>query len=389
MALVPLSYNARSLFVRRSSTLLTIASIAATVAVVAGVLALDRGFTQLFEAHGREDVAVVLRPGAPAEGQSAFDRERADVLIKESPEFVQDGEAGPLASAETYRAVRLRKLDGGETNVPIRGVMQRSLDIRADELALVEGRAFAPGADEVIVGRPLTSRIQGCAVGDVIVLNTTSFRVVGVFEHDGPFSSEIWGDIDRIGAALDLRNYSRVIGVLKEGKTAADLHRRLETSQRVPADAKSEREYLAGQTAALSITLTFLGWFLGLVMGTAAIFTGTNTMLAALAARSHEIGVLLSLGFRPVAVFASFLAEAVLLGFLGGLVGCAIVIPLHGVETGTTNWATFTEVAFAFRLTPDVLATAVVFAIGLGLVGGAWPAWRAARLDPSEAMRRG
>jgi ABC-type antimicrobial peptide transport system permease subunit len=386
---VPLSYNVRGLFVRRTSTILTVIGIGATVAVLAGVLALQQGFATLFAESGREDIAVFLRPGATSEGESAFQRSRADILVKSTDEIAQDESGRPLASAETYLAVRLRKLDGGETNVPIRGVEQMSFDLRGEDVRIAEGRRFLPGTDEVVVGRSLTSRIRGCAVGEVIVLNTTPFRVVGVFDHDGPFASEIWGDVERMMGALERPVYSRVIARLRPDADLAALTERLESDKQVPAKVLSEREYLTGQTAILSGILIGLGAFLALVMGTAAVFTGTNTMLAALSARTHEIGVLLSIGFRPLSIFTSFVRESLLLGLLGGIVGTLLVIPLNGVRTGTTNFQTFTEVAFAFRVTPTVLATAIAFAVLLGLLGGAWPAWRAARLEPTEAMRRG
>ncbi len=162
----------------------------------------------------------------------------------------------------------------------------------------------------------------------------------------------------------------------------------LENHPEVPAKVQSEREYLSGQTRALSGTLKFLAVLLGAIMGVAAIFTATNTMLSALAARTREVGTLLSIGFRPTAVFVSFLIESLILGLLGGLVGCLMVLPIHGIQTGTMNFDTFTEVAFAFRITPEVLTTSVVFALVLGLLGGAWPAWRACRLLPTEALRR-
>jgi putative ABC transport system permease protein len=132
----------------------------------------------------------------------------------------------------------------------------------------------------------------------------------------------------------------------------------------------------------------FLGAFLGVIMGVAAIFTAINTMLSAIASRTHEIGVLLSTGFRPVPIFLSFMTEALMLGLLGGVAGCLMTLPLNGIRTGTTNFQTFTEVAFAFRVTPTVLGIAVIFSVALGLVGGAFPAWRAARMTPTEALRR-
>lgn len=384
----PLSYHLRSLFVRGTSTLLTTISIGATVAVIAGVMALERGFANLYEVGGRPDIAVFMRPGANAEGESVVPRVRADIVIKESPEIARDAAGHPLAGAELYLAVRLFKVDGGETNVPLRGVQDASFTLAGDDLRITGGRRFAAGTDEVVVGAGLLGRIRDCQVGDTLMINTTPFKVVGTFDYDGPFRSEIWGDLDRFQAALERKNASRVIARLRPDADVEALAARLESDKRTPAKVLLETEYLAAQTQAVSGMLTALSLFLGLIMGTAAVFTGTNTMLAALAARTHEIGVLVALGFRPLGVFLGFLLEAVALGLMGGLAGCLMVLPLHGVETGTTNFQTFTEVAFAFRVTPDLLASAVVIAMALGMIGGLYPAWKAAHQAPTMSLRQ-
>jgi putative ABC transport system permease protein len=225
-----------------------------------------------------------------------------------------------------------------------------------------------------------------------------------VFDQDGPFSSEIWGDRDRMNSALERPVLNRVIGRVKPGTVIGysplvnpfgvqtvhleGLAAQLDKDPQIPCKVMTERQYLTSQTQALSFVLKGLGFLLAVIMGVAAVFTATNTMLAALAARTHEIGILLALGFRPFAIFFSFMFEAVLLGLLGGLVGCVMALPLNGVKTGTMNFQTFTEVAFAFKLTPMVLITAVLFALILGLLGGAWPALRAAWMPPTQAMRR-
>lgn len=384
--LVPFSYNLRSLFVRRAETLLTVVGVGATVAVLSGVLALQQGFRTLFTGSGHDDVAVFLRPGAPSESDSFFTRDRALLLIKSLPEIALDEYEQPLGSAEAYLAVRRFKVDGGETNVAIRGVQPMSFEV-FDELRIVEGRRFAPGSDEVIVGKKLTGRIQDCQLGDVIQMNLTPMRVVGVFEYDGPFQSEIWGDLDRVLEATQRPGPSRVVARLKPGTDFGAMAERLSENKEVPAKALTERDYMTQSSVAMSAILLTLGSVLGLIMGVAAVFTATNTMLAALAARTHEIGILLSIGYRPFPIFLSFLIEAALLCLLGGLVGCVLVLPLNGAETGTTNFQSFTEVAFAFRVTPTVLLTAAAFSLGLGLLGGAWPAWRAARLIPTDALR--
>jgi len=400
MATIPLSYNLRSLWVRRGATILTVLGMGATVAVVAGVLALQQGFETLFTESGRNDVLVYLRPGATRETDSGIQRETANTLIKTRPEIAKGENGVPLASAEVFLALRRNKIEGGETNVPIRGVQPQVWRIHDESLRVGEGRRFEPGSDEVVVGRKLVDRIRNCRIDDVLTINVTPFQVVGILDHDGPFASEIWGDSERIAAALDLGRYNRVIAKLgshvdletrnADGEIAsiARIRSHLENDKQTPANVFTERTYLANQTGMLSGALYGLVGFLAVVMGAAAVFTAANTMQAALAARTREIGILKSIGFRPFPIFVAFLFESLMLGLAGGLVGCLMVLPLNGIETGTTNWDTFTEIAFAFRITPTVLSTAVIYALVLGLAGGAIPAIRAARQLPTVALRR-
>jgi putative ABC transport system permease protein len=404
--LVPLSYSIRSLFVRKSATALTLLGLASTVAVLAGVLALQQGFVKLFDRGGREDVAVFLRPGALSEQQSYFRESLGDQLIKTVPEIAQK-DGAPLAAVEVATAVRLFKLGGSgrdETNVSVRGVQPASFEI-FDNVRVVEGRKLAFGSNEAVVGVKLGSRIQDCKLGDVVTLNATPFQIVGVMESDGPFDSEIWCSYDQLKTALKRDGPTRVVARLRDDvrddpersndpKLGGNpdsfdlLAKRLEDDKETPATVTTDLVYLKNQTGALGTTLMVLGVALSVIMGVAAVFTATNTMLSAVVGRTHEIGVMLSLGFRPFPIFLSFLFEAVLLGLLGGALGCLLALPVNGIETGTTNWNTFTEVAFAFRVTPGVLASAVIFSMLLGLLGGCIPAWKAARLQPTEALRR-
>lgn len=384
----PLMYNIRSVLVRWQSTLLTIVSVGATVAVVAGIFALQQGFASLYSTGGRSDVAIFLRPGANSEGESSFRRSSADILKKETPGIAVDESGQPLASGEIYLAVRRRKVDGGETNVPIRGVEPMSLKIAGDRLKVLEGRAIQPGTDEVMVGVSLANRIRNCQVGEVITINVTPFKVVGIFDYDGPFRSEIWGDLDRMGEALQRPGYNRIIAQLQPGTNVETLAARLEDDKRTPAKLMTEKAYLATQTGALSGILFLLAGILGTIMGAAAVMTGINTLNALFSARSHEIGVMVAIGYKPGAVFFAFTIEALLIGLLGGLAGCLMVLPLNGVQTGTTNFQTFTEVAFAFRITPPVLIFSISFAMILGFIGGLVPAWQAAHEDPVTALRR-
>lgn len=387
MALVPLRYNLRSLWVRASSTLLTVCAIGATVAVLAGMLSLQQGFAVLFQERGRSDLAVFLRKGAKSEGESGLTREQCAVLQKEPPEVELDAAGKPLASAEVFLAVRLRKFDGGETNVAIRGVEPATFAIHGDDVRIVDGRMPTPGSDELIVGEGLVERIRNCLPGDTLRINTVTFRIVGTFSGKGGYRSEIWGDLERLSEALQRPVRSRVLAKIKPGTDLEAVQKRFESDLRTQPKVLTERAYLATQTEDLTKRFSILGGFLAVIMGLGAIFTGTNSMLAAIGARTHEIGILKAIGYRPVPIFVSFLGEAVLLGLLGGLLGCLLVLPFQGAETGTMN-ETFSEVTFAFRTTPFVMVTAVAFAMLLGLVGGLFPAWRAAQMTPTQALRR-
>jgi putative ABC transport system permease protein len=388
MALVPLRYNLRSLFVRSSATALTVCAIGATVAVLAGMLSLQQGFATLFQERGRADLAVFLRKGATSEGESGLTREQCEILKKEVAEIDADAAGRPLASAEMFLAVRLRKFDGGETNVAIRGVEPASFAVQGDDLRIVQGVNFKPGSDELIVGEGLLGRIADCSVGATLRINTVTFRIVGTFAGKGGYRSEIWGDFDRLSKALERPVASRVVAKAKPGADFAALTERYASDLRVQPKVQSEREYLKSQTGDLSQRFTLLGGFLAVIMGIGAIFTGTNSMLGTIGARSHEIGILKAVGYRPLPIFLSFLFEATLLGVLGGVFGCLLVLPFQGAETGTMN-QTFSEVTFAFRTTPAVMANAILFAAALGLVGGLAPAWRASRMTPTQALRRG
>ncbi len=404
--LVPLSYNLRSLFVRKTATLLTVLGIGATVAIVSGVIALQQGFQSMYTGGGRSDVAVFLRPGANNEGDSQFSRDRGLKLIKSVPE-IEVGPAGPIASMEAYLALLLPPARGGVTNVPLRGVQPMTFEIRRGEVEILEGRNFTPGSDELIVGRRLVGEIPSCVIDGVLELNRTPFRIVGVFDHSGQFAGEIWGDMDRVTTAMGRFGPNRVVAKLREGvevgapdprevmfadeppePVPGSLAERLKNHPEVPARVYTEAQFLASQTVMLTGILGGLSAILGVIMGLAAVFTATNTMLSAIAARTNEIGILLSLGYRPVPIFLSFMFESLVLGLLGGFAGCLMALPFNGIKAGTMNFQTFTEMAFAFRVTPAVLVIAVTFSMLLGLIGGAWPAFRACRMKPTDALRR-
>jgi ABC-type lipoprotein release transport system permease subunit len=390
MRLVPLRYSFRSLAVRWSSSLFSAIGIGLTVAVLGLVLALREGFSHVVAETGRDDVGVYLRPGAQSEGESLIRYPGDSAILAARPEIERDPKTGaPLAACESYLGVNLEKAEGqGTTIVTVRGVEPASLEIQGPRLRLVEGAWFRFGTDEIVVGKPLSKRMKDCRLGDTVLFNVTPFRVVGVFEHDGGYASEIWGDVVRLTEALQRPFRQRVVAKLVPGADVEAVRRELESDKRVPADFKTERAYYRTQTTKLGGGLSILAKILTSLMGAAAVLGAVNTMLAAVGARTREVGVLTALGYRGPSVFLAFLLEAGLIGLVGGVIGSLLVLPMNGIETGTTNWDTFTEIAFAFRVTPSLLGTAIAVAVLLGLLGGAVPAWRASRLPPTAALRR-
>ena len=385
--MLPLRYSLRNVLVRRASAALTTLGIGLTVAVFAGVIALRDGFESVYTVGGDPDIAIYLRPGAGSEGESGIPRDQAEIVVKERPEIARNAEGRPLAAMETFLAVYMEMTDGGLTNVPLRGIQPMSLELMGDHVQLREGRWLEFGTDEVVVGLPLTERMKGARVGDSITLNLTPFKVVGVFEHDGSQAGEVWGDVERMMEALDRPFYQRVVARVLPGTDFDALAETLAKDVRTPMKVLAETTYLAAQTTALGGALQFLAGFLTLIMGASAVLGATNTMLASVAARTHEIGVLLAVGYSRAAIFVTFLFESALIGLLGGVVGVLLVLPFDGMGTGMMNFNTFTDVSFAFRVTPTSVGISFVLAFALGLVGGTIPAWRASRQRPVEALR--
>jgi len=385
--MLPFRYTLRNVVVRRSSALLTLLGIAFTVAVFAGVISLRDGFESVYRERGDESIVIYLRPGASSEGESWVERDTAEILMKERPEIMKLPDGRPMAAAETFLAVYMANQDGEPTNVPLRGIQPMSIELMGDAVRLLDGRWMEFGSDEVVIGKPLTSRMKGAQIGETIMLNVTPFTVVGVFEHDGAQGSEVWGDVDRMMDALERPGYQRVVARVHEGTDIEELAKVLADDRRTPVKVFSEKEYLAAQTTVLGASLQFLAFFLTLIMGASAVLGALNTMLASVVSRTHEIGVLLSLGYSRFSIFCTFLLESALIGLLGGVVGILCMLPFDGLGTGMTNFNTFTDVSFAFQVTPRLVFTAFGLAFFLGLVGGALPAWRAARMRPVEALR--
>ncbi|MFO1050897.1 MAG: ABC transporter permease [Planctomycetota bacterium] len=383
---IPLAYNLRSAFVRKGATILTVTAIGFAVAVLVLVLALARGFELALAGTGSDHNAILLRAGATSEGVSGITRDQARILGV--ADFVaRDADGVPLAQPEVYAAFSLEKEGGGKTNIPVRGTGPRGFDLR-DGLRMASGRMFVPGRYELVAGKSLVGRVPGLEVGGTVTLSGYAWRVVGILDGGGQaYDSELWIDVEIFLRVLDRPGFSTMIVRLADPSQLAAINARLAGDPRLTVAGKTERQYFVEQSGTLAIALKILAWFLAAIMGTGAVFGATNTMLASVAMRTHEIGTLLAIGFRPRAVYLGFLVEASALALCGGVLGVALGWQCNGIATGTTNWTTFTEQSFAFRVTPDVVVQALLLALLIGVVGGALPARRAARLPPSAALR--
>jgi putative ABC transport system permease protein len=383
---LPLLYNVRSAFVRKGATVLTVTAIAFSVAVLVLVLALARGFESALSGTGSDRNAILMRAGSTSEGVSGLTRDTARILAADA--FVaRDTDGTPLSQPEIYAAFSLERRDGGKTNIPVRGTGPRALGIR-DGLSIVEGRMLVPGRYEMVIGKALRDRLPSAEVGSEVEMAGVNWRIAGILDSGGQaYDSELWVDVEIFLRVLDRGGFSTLIVRLAEPERIAALDQRLREDPRLNVTAKTERQYFAEQAGTLSIALRILAWFLAAIMGTGAVFGATNTLLASVAMRTREIGTLLAIGFTPRSVFLGFLLESLALALVGGALGVLLGYQCNGIATGTTNWSTFTEQSFSFRVTAEVVVQAMGLALLIGVVGGALPARRASRLSPQAALR--
>lgn len=385
---IPLAYNVRSLRQRWTSAIVAVLGIAGTVGVFVAMLALANGFRSTLVASGSRDNAIVMRAGATTELYSAVNLDQVKI-IEEAPGVARNGN-GPLASAEVVAVASFPlKRTGTDANVQVRGVAPRVLEVRP-QVRIVRGRMFRPGLAELIVGRNVAGTYAGLDLGDTVRFGGGSWSVVGVFDAGGSaFDSELWCD-----AAILNQVYQRPQNIFQSVTvhltSPAELTRfrdALTSDPRLSVRVENEREYYEKNSRALTTMITVLGTLVALVMGIGAVFGALNTMYSAVAERSREIATMRALGFGGGSVVASFVAEGLLIALVGGLLGCVAVLPVNGLTTGTMNWQTFSHLAFAFRITPALLAEGVAFALLMGLAGGVPPAVRAVRRPVALALR--
>jgi ABC-type lipoprotein release transport system permease subunit len=383
---IPISYNLRNLAARRVSTTLTALGIGLVAWVFIFTLALAGGFQSALTSTGSPQNAIVIRKGSTAELMSILDREVA-AAVSSQPEIARAVDGTPLAASELMVVWNLRRKSGTTTNVVVRGVGPKSLALRP-KVRMVQGRMFRPGLDELVVGKMVAERFQNCSIGSRLKLAGREWTVVGVFDAKGStYDSEIWGDVELFMPVFDRPVYQSLTLRLADASYLTPLKRRLESDPRMNVEVEREDRFYAEQSGTLAQMLRMLGLFVTSIMSLGAIFGALNTMYAAVGARTKEVGTLLAIGFSRGAILTSFLIESVLLALLGGVIGCLLALPVRSFTTGTMSFATFSELAFRFQVTPGMLLAGLGFAALMGLVGGFLPARRAAMMPIVDSLR--
>jgi putative ABC transport system permease protein len=383
---IPFAYNLRNLIVRRTTTIMTALGIALTVAVLLAVLALVAGLRTAFESTGDPLQVLVMRKGATAELSSGMSREIFQV-IKANPGIAKQGDE-PLASLEMVTVINLPSVDSPQgMNVTLRGLLPAGVQMRHD-LKLQDGVWFTPGQREIVVGRSIAKRYPAAHLGNRLRFGRGEWLIVGVMDGgQSAVNSEIFGDLNQISSDFNRADgLSSVLLRAADAATVPALINSLKDDRRLNVDAMTEKAYYAAQTAS-GAPLQFLGIFVSAIMAIGSSFASMNTMYAAVARRSREIGTLRVLGFPRGSILFSFFVESLLLALLGGLLGCVLVLPLNNITTGIGSFVTFSEIAFNFRVTPAIMMTGLIFALFMGTVGGLFPARMASRKEILTALR--
>ena len=383
-------YSYRNLWVRRLTTIFTAGGMALVVFVFAAELMLAEGLEKSLVSTGREDNVEFIRRSAEAEVQSIVEREQATILETE-PEIALDQYGQKLVARELVVLISIIKLStNSPANVTVRGVNPEvSFGLRP-QVRIVAGRRFQPGAAEVIIGKNIADRFAIGGLGQSLTFGTRQWTIVGVMDAGGSgFDSEIWGDVDLLMGAFRRPVYSSVIGRMNDPAEFAQLKKRVLDDPRLTVEAWRETEYYAAQSQIMARFIRILGIALTIIFSLGAVIGAMVTMYAAVANRITEIGTLRALGFKRRTILATFLLESLFLGLLGGLLGLFAASFMHRFTISTLNWQTFAELSFRFTLTWRIGFNAILFAAGMGLIGGMLPAIQAARLTIVDALRSG
>ena len=392
---IPISYNVRNLKLRKGLTIMTALGIALTVTTAIFLMALIAGLDRAFVSSGNPLDVLVLRKGSESELTGGFDASLFPTL-KTLPGIAKDTQGEPMASGEWVVVIVLPRKDGtGEVNVTVRGMMPDGLEMRQlpdakghENVKLVAGRWFQTGQREVVVSQSISGRFNHASLGDTMEFGKGSWKVVGIFDAGGSaYDSEIWGDVNQMASDFDRQGgYASAYLRATDPISAEALKNRVSDDQRLKLEGVLENDYYAKQTRS-GTPIKVIGWVVGVIMAIGSIFAAMNTMYAAVAYRGREIATLRVIGFSRPSILTSFVLESLLIALLGAIVGIILMLPFNGMQTGTSNQVTFSEVVFALRITPQVAMRAIIFALIMGFVGGLAPAWHAARQNILSALR--
>lgn len=381
--------NLRALPLRVTPSLVSIIGISGVVLILVALLSISEGFRRTLELSGSDRVAIVLRGSSSAELTSNFSQEQVQI-IEQAPGIARDTH-GPIVSAELYTSVdQPKRTTGTAANAPFRGVEADGPRTRA-HFRLVSGRMFVPGRYEVVIGRSAAQTLSGLAVGSAVKWGNNQWHIVGEFTDAGSVSeSEIWTDAHVLQSAYSRGDtFQTVRALLTDPASFKTFKNQLTSDPRVSLTVLTEREFYAAQSALLSTLVRGAGTVLALLMGVGAVFGALNTMYSAVAARSTEIATLRALGFGGLPVAVSVIAEALLLGLIGGGLGALVAyLAFDGLQTSTINYQSFTQVSFAFSVTPALIITGTSYALLLALLGGLFPAIHAARRPIVAGLRQ-
>jgi putative ABC transport system permease protein len=380
--------NLRTIPQRLGSSGVAIIGIAGVVIVLVSVLSIAQGFAAAMDQTGSESRALIMRSGADSEMTSGLSNVDVDI-IKQAPGLRRDGQTA-VATAELYVIIDIPKIGtNSPANVPMRGVEPTATMVR-DEFSITEGRMLQFGTNEVVVGRGAKVNFQGLTVGSTIQSGQNTWQVVGVFETDGSIAeTEIWCDSRVLQGAYRRGNsYQTVLARLDSSQSFDRFRDWLITNPQVNLQVRREVEYYAQQSRALTTLIRTVGFGIAFLMGIGAVFGAILTMYTAVSTRSREIATLRALGFNSTSVVVSVLAESLALAAVGGAIGGVLAyLAFNGYQTSTMNFSTFSQVAFAFQVTPQLLGMGLSYALIMGLIGGLFPALRAARLPIPSALR--
>lgn len=389
--MIPVKYNLRNLAVRKTTSIAAGLGLGLVVFVFASVLMLSNGVQRTLGRSADPNVAVVLRKGSDAELASGIEDAQVGVMLA-NPGVAKGANGQPLASGELVLVILLDKLGtDGVSNVQVRGVPDNILELRKD-IRFIEGRAAKPGTDEVVVGKAISSRFKGLALGQSFEMRKNRpVTVVGVFEDKGSsFESEVWGDVKTLGSAFGREGFVSSLKVRLESPTKFDAFKTaLEQNPQLQVEVLRETDYYEKQSEGTSIFINAMGIVIAVFFSIGASIGAMITMYASIANRQREIATLRALGFSRMSILFSFLLESVILAVAGGVLGAAASLLMSFVKFSTVNFASFSEITFTFEPTPTILGIALGVAVAMGLAGGFFPAVRAARMNLVQAIRGG